>query len=117
MTTRRDARDRVFGTDHFEKVGDTEADDIVNASGMLSPNTIAVRRPDSAAASNASRHLQPRRQITVNAASGARLDEGMRQATMRDVRKAGIRAEVDKAAPGDRPMLDHIFGIDRDREV
>ena len=92
----------------FPKADDSE---VVDIGGQRSPNTMPVPRPRTASPALPSR--QPRQQIMINAESGERLGENMQKATMRDVRKAGIRAEIGRATPGEQDHLGFIFGIDR----
>ncbi len=117
MTARRDVRrygDR--STDNFPAVGDDEAE-VVNVSGQRSPNTEMQPRPRTITAPPPGRSLRPRTPVEIDAESGRALDENMQKATMAAVRRACIKAAVDRAAPGEREHLAFLFGIDRDREV
>jgi len=119
---RRDARDRVFAdrsTGHFEKVGETEADDIVDVSGMPSPNTTEVRRPRTVTAPPPGQHVSHRRPVEVNAETGQRLGTRTERALSEAVGKLSIAESVDQVLyPREREMLRHVFGLNllgRDR--
>jgi hypothetical protein len=102
--------------DTFAKVGDDEAE-VVNTSGAHWPGAQVQARPRTITRPPPGRSLRPRTPVEIDAESGRALDENMQKATMAAVRRASIKAAVDRAAPGERKHLAFLFGLDRDREV
>ncbi len=105
-------------SDRFEKVGDAE-DQVVNISGAPSPNTKPVPRPRTAEARPPGRPLPHRGAVQVDATTSETYDASMAHGlTAAAQRRLSVRRTVGQAGPSERPMLEHIFGLNlpgRDR--
>jgi hypothetical protein len=101
--------------DTFEKVGDD--DEVENLSGAPWPGSQVVARPRTITAPPPGQRVSPRRQGVINATSGETLDADLAKGLTAAARQHMQFGEaVDRADPGEQPMLRHIFGLpERDR--
>jgi len=105
-------------TDKFPKVGDDEVQ-VVDVSGMPSPNTKPVRRPRTVSATPTDGPTSHRTPVEINAETGQRLGTCTERALSEAVGKLSIAESVDRVEyPREREMLRHVFGLNlpgRDR--
>lgn len=114
MATRRDVRH--YG-DNFPKVG--EYDTVENVSGAPWPGSQVLSRPRTITPPRPGQHVSHRRPVEIDARSGEKLDAELAEGlTLAAQRRLSIRRTVEQAGPSDRPMLEHLFGLNlgRDRQ-
>jgi len=103
--------------DTFPAVGDY--DTVENVSGAPWDGALSTLRPRMITPPGPGQHVTPRTQRMIDAQSGERLDEKLeRSLSVAARRHLQFGEAVDQAHPSERPMLEHIFGLNlpgRDR--
>ncbi len=86
-------------------------DDVENVSGAAWPGSQMVARPRTAVPLPPARPVSRRTPVEVDAESGRALDENLARSLTRAAERAALRKQIDDAHPSERPMLEHIFGL------
>lgn len=102
------------GGGDFPKVGGDE-DQVVNTSGADWPGAEMRPRGRTMPTTPPGHPVASRTARMVDAQTGEALDRSLQKATTSAARRAALRETVGQAGPSDKPMLEHLFGLNLPR--